>query len=58
MKIENIFYTVGVIFIVVAVIYFTKEFIRDLPKEIKLLLLLVSIIVSFIIAEVLRGKEV
>ena len=44
-------------FIIVAVIYFTQEFIAGLPKEIKFLLLVVSVVVSFIIAEFMRGGD-
>ncbi len=57
MKIQNIFYTVGVIFIIVAVLYFTREYIKELPDPIKVLLLIVSVIVAFIIAEFLRGAD-
>lgn len=57
MKIQNVFYTVGVIFIIAAVLYFTREYIRELPNSIKALLLIVSVIVSFIIAELLRGGD-
>ena len=57
MKLHAIFYTIGVLFIIATVIYFTKEFIRDLPDAIKLTLLIVSFIVSFIVAEFLRGGD-
>lgn len=57
MKIQYIFYTVGVLFIFASVGYFTREFISELPDPIKLILLIVSVVVTFIIAEFLRGAE-
>ncbi len=57
MKIQYIFYTVGVIFIIATVIYFTKEFIVNLPDPIKLVLLIISVVVSFIVAEFLREAD-
>ena len=55
MKIQYAFYFVGVIFIFASVIYFTREFIKDLPDSIKFILLVVSVAISFVIAEILRG---
>jgi|TARA_Y100000310_G_scaffold181551_1_gene181511 membrane-bound ClpP family serine protease len=55
MKIQYIFYIVGVLFIFASVWYFAREFISDLPDIIKMTLLSFSIIISFIIAEFLRG---
>jgi len=57
MKIQYIFYTIGVFFVFASVWYFAREFIRDLPDPIKLLLLIVGIILSFVIAEFLRGGD-
>ncbi|MDO8563858.1 MAG: hypothetical protein Q7R87_02530 [Nanoarchaeota archaeon] len=57
MKVQNIFYTVGVLFIFASLWYFTREFIAELPPAIKVLLLIASIIGTFIIAEVLRGGD-
>ena len=57
MKIQYIFYTVGVLFIFASVWYFAREFIDDLPDSIKLILLIVAVVVTFIIAELLRGSE-
>ena len=55
MKVEYIFSTVGVLFIIASVIYFTREFIADLPDSIKLILLIVATAATFIIAELFRG---
>lgn len=57
MKIQYVFYTVGVLFIFASVWYFTREFIDDLPDPIKLTLLIVAVVISFIIAELLRGAD-
>lgn len=57
MKIQHIFYTIGVFFIFASVWYFAREFIADLPNSIKLLLLIVGIILAFVIAEFLRGAD-
>lgn len=58
MKIQNIFYTIGVIFIIIAVIYFTREYIRALPSEIKVILLIFGTVVAFVVAELLRFKDI
>lgn len=58
MKVQYVFYIVGVIFIFASVIYFAREFIADLPDSIKLTLLIVSVLVSFFAAEMLRGSDI
>lgn len=58
MKIQYIFYTVGVIFIFFTIWYFAREFIADLSDPIKLMLLLFSVIILFIVAEFLRGGDI
>jgi len=57
MKLQYIFYILGVLFIFGAVWYFAREFIKDLPDILKLIILAVAIIISFFIAEILRGKD-
>lgn len=57
MKVQHIFYVIGVLFIFASVWYFSREFIRDLPDSIKIFLLVIGIILSFIIAEFLRGAD-
>jgi len=57
MKVQYIFYTIGVLFLIATVLYFTWEFIAELPDPIKLVLLIISIVVSFIVAEFLRGGD-
>ena len=57
MEIQNIFYIVGVIFIFASIWYFVGEFIANLPDVIKLVLLIVSVIIAFVLAEVFRGGD-
>ncbi len=57
MKIQYIFYSVGVIFIFAAVWYFAREFIDELPDPIKLMILIAAVVITFIIAEFLRGGD-
>jgi len=57
MRVQSVFFTLGAIFILFAVVYFTKEFLRDLPNTVKLVMLIVSLIVAFIIAEILRTDK-
>jgi len=57
MKLHYLFYIIGVIFIFSSVIYFSKEFIRDLPDAVKMIILVASVITSFIVAELLRGGD-
>jgi hypothetical protein len=57
MKVDTAFYSVGVLFIIVSVIYFSFQFLKDLPQEIKFFILVVSVVVSFIIAEIMRGSD-
>lgn len=54
MHVQNIFYGIGTLFVIVAVIYFAFTFLRDLSDGVKLVLLIVSVFGSFLIAELLR----
>ena len=58
MKMQYIFYIIGVIFIFISTIYFAKEFIVNLPNEIKLILLVLSVIITFVLAEFFRGADI
>ena len=57
MKIQYLFYIVGVIFVFVTVWYFAHEYIAQFSNIIKLILLIVSIVVSYVIAEFMRGAD-
>ena len=58
MKIENVFYFVGVIFLFISVWYFAREFIDDLSNSIKLVILIISVIVTFVVGELLRESDI
>ncbi|MEK6792409.1 MAG: hypothetical protein AABX96_04415 [Nanoarchaeota archaeon] len=58
MKIQYLFYIVGVIFVFASVWYFAKEYIAQFPNSVKLILLVVSVVVSYVIAEFMRGSDV
>lgn len=57
MKVHHIFYVVGVLFIFASVWYFAREFIANLPPMVKTILLIISVVLSFVLAEVFRGSE-
>lgn len=57
MKIQYIFYTIGVLFIFASFYWFAKEFINDLPDPIKLTILIAAVFITFVIAELLRGGD-
>jgi len=57
MKVHHIFYVAGVIFIFSSVWYFTRQFIAELPDIVKLVLLGVSVIFTFVLSEIFRGKD-
>ncbi len=58
MKIHHVFYAVGVIFIFSAVLYFAKEFILDLSPVLKVVLLIISVIVTFVAGELMREADI
>jgi len=54
MKMQNLFYGIGIVFIFISIWYFAGEYLMNLDKGVKSILLFCSVIVTFIIAEVLR----
>ena len=58
MKVQYLFYIVGVIFVFAAVWYFAHEYIAQFPRIIKLILLIVAIVVSYVVAEFMRGSDI
>ena len=56
MNVQNIFYGVGVLFILLAVLYFAFTFLRAMDDNVKLIVLIISVLVSFVVAELLRGS--
>jgi len=56
METQYLFYAVGMIFIVLAVIYFAWEIIMDLTKEFKAAILFLLSACFFFIGNYLRGR--
>ena len=57
MKMETIFYVLGVIFIFASILYFAWEFITDLPEPVKLAVLIVATAITFIAGEMMREAD-
>ena len=57
MQVQNIFYGIGALFVIVSVLYFALTFLKDLPQNIKFMLLVVSVIITFFVAELLRSSH-
>ena len=57
MKMQYLFYIVGVIFIFASVWYFAREYIAQFSNGVKLILLIVSVVVSYVIAEFMREAD-
>ncbi|MBT7102605.1 hypothetical protein HN935_03795 [archaeon] len=58
MKIHHVFYAVGIAFIFLSAIYFAAEFIANLDDTIKLILLIVSVVVTFTVGELMREANI
>jgi hypothetical protein len=57
MKTEYIFYTVGVIFAIAAVLYFTWEYLFALAKSFKIVVLLLLTLFFWFVGSFLRGRD-
>jgi uncharacterized membrane protein len=57
MKVQGVFYAVGIIFIFATVGYFVYQFLDNIPDEIKFILLVFVTVVSFVVAELLRSFD-
>ncbi len=58
MRVQYLFYIGGIIFVFIAVWYFAREYVAQFPRSIKLVLLLVSMVVSYIVAEFMRESDI
>lgn len=56
MKQEYIFYSIGGLFVTMAVLYLTWEFLLDLSKEVKLTILFLLVGVFFLLGKWLSGR--
>ena len=58
MKLQYLFYIIGIVFMFIMIWYFAREYISQFPNIIKLILLIVSIVASYVFAEFMRGSDI
>ena len=58
MKVEYIFYTVGIIFAIATILYFTWEYLFDLARSLKILALVLLTLFFWFIAKYLEERDV
>ena len=58
MRVEYIFYTVGAIFAIAAVIYFTWEYLFELGRPLKIFALALLTIAFYTFANYLRRRDI
>jgi hypothetical protein len=57
MKTEYIFYTVGIIFMIAAVLYFTWDYLFQLARSLKIVALLLLTLFFYSMANFLKGRD-
>jgi len=57
MKLQYLFYVLGIIFIFATVAYFSYNYLFSLPDIIKTAILILAIIVFFFLGEVMEGSD-
>lgn len=57
MKLQYLFYILGIIFLFATVAYFSYNYLFDLPDSIKTVILVLAIIVFFVLGDVMWDKE-
>lgn len=58
MKTEYIFYTVGIIFMIAAVLYFTWDYLFQLARSLKVAALLLLTLFFYFMANLLKERDV
>ncbi len=58
MKTEYIFYTVGIIFMIAAVLYFTWEYLFQLARSLKIVALLLLTLFFYSMANFLKERDI
>jgi len=58
MKTEYIFYTVGIIFAIATILYFTWEYLFDLARSFKVIALILLTLFFWFLANYLRERDV
>lgn len=57
MNIEKMFYAIGVIFAIFAIVFFASEFILSLSKSVKLTILIILAVALFFLARYLQESD-
>jgi hypothetical protein len=57
MKTEYIFYTVGIIFMIAAVLYFTWDYLFQLARSLKVVALLLLTLFFYFMANLLKERD-
>jgi hypothetical protein len=58
MEIQNIFYALGTLFIVIAIVYFAWEYLLVLSKEAKTVILFCLVVVFFAVGRYLQERDI
>jgi hypothetical protein len=58
MHIEKLFYTIGVIFAIATILYFTWEYILEFSDSVKSIMLVCLAVMFFFIGEVMRRFDI
>ena len=58
MNLQYLFYIIGIVFMFIMIWYFAREYISQFPNIIKLILLIVSIVASYVFAEFMRESDI
>ncbi|MFH1506708.1 MAG: hypothetical protein ABIE94_07045 [archaeon] len=57
MKLENIFYTIGVFIAIIAIVYFLWEYIVNLPNVSKLIIMIALFVLFFFLGRELERRD-
>jgi len=57
MKLQYLFYIIGIIFLFATIAYFSYNYLFGLPDEIKTIILMLSIVIFFVLGEVFWEKD-
>ncbi|MFW5705141.1 MAG: hypothetical protein ACOCXG_04845 [Nanoarchaeota archaeon] len=54
MELQNIFYGIGIFFLIVTIAYFVFTYLEDIPSQTKAILSFILAVILFIVADYLR----
>ena len=57
LKLEHLFYVIGIVFLFATISYFSYNYLFDLPDGIKTIILLLLVVVFFVLGEVFYEKD-